>query len=131
MFMETISEPIISISIFAHLLTMESEPKIPFEDTAIAFSYKSTAELRKANFIFSLVNNPVVSAMATGLLKASLNMGLPVKALIKKTAFEHFCGGETIEESEKVIRKLDAFGVGTILDYSVEGEKSESGFDET
>ena len=110
---------------------MEPEPKISFDNTANAFSYKSTPELRKANFIFSLVNHPWISAMATGSLKMALSMGLPVKGIVKKTAFEHFCGGETIEESESVIQKLGRFGVGTILDYSVEGEKSEEGFDKT
>jgi proline dehydrogenase len=110
---------------------MESEPNISFEDTSVAFSYKTNTELKKANFIFSTVNHPWISAVATGGVKVALNLGLPVEAIIKKTVFDHFCGGESIEESEKVVRKLGAFGVGTILDYSVEGEKTESGFDQT
>jgi proline dehydrogenase len=60
-----------------------------------------------------------------------LALGLPIKGIIKKTAFEHFCGGETIAESEPVIQKLGDLNVGTILDYSVEGEKSEAGFEAT
>jgi proline dehydrogenase len=40
-------------------------------------------------------------------------------------------GGVSIQDSEHVIQKLGSFGVGTILDYSVEGEKSEPGFDLT
>jgi proline dehydrogenase len=58
-------------------------------------------------------------------------MRLPIEGIIKKTVFDHFCGGEGIEESEAVIQKLGALGVGTILDYSVEGEKTEAGFDRT
>src|SRR5690349_769510 len=103
---------------------MESKPKISFDDTEIAFSYKTTGQLRKGNFIFSLVNHPWISAMATGSLKLALNLRLPIKGMVKKTAFEHFCGGETIEESKEVMQKLGSFGVGTILDYSVEGEKT-------
>lgn len=110
---------------------MESEPKISFENTAIAFSYKSDQALQKANFIFTLVNHPWISSMATGLVKAALNMRLPIESLIRKTAFDHFCGGVSIADSEDVIQKLGSFGVGTILDYSVEGEKSESGFEAT
>jgi proline dehydrogenase len=110
---------------------MEHDPKISFEDTATAFSYKSTAELRKAHLIFSLVNHPAISSLATGFVKTALNVGLPIEGIIKKTAFNHFCGGESIAESEKVIQKLGSFGIGTILDYSVEGEKSETGFDRT
>jgi proline dehydrogenase len=104
---------------------------ISFEDTSVAFSYKSTNELKKANFIFSLVNHPWVSALATSSLKLALKLHLPVEGLVKKTAFDHFCGGVTIEDSEKAIEKLARFNVGTILDYSIEGEKSEIGFDHT
>lgn len=104
---------------------------ISFDDTSVAFSYKSDAALKKANFIFSLVNNPLISKLATGSVKVALGIGLPVKGLIKTTAFDHFCGGETIEEAEHTIQNLAKYGVGTILDYSVEGEKTESGFDKT
>ena len=45
--------------------------------------------------------------------------------------FEHFCGGEDLEESEETINELAAFNIGAILDYSVEGAKNEGGFDET
>lgn len=110
---------------------MESDPKISFDDTAIAFSYKSDRELKKAHFIFSLVNNPWVSSAATRLAKLSLNLHLPVKGLIRATVFEHFCGGETIDQSEHTIQTLHKFKIGTILDYSVEGEESEAAFDET
>lgn len=110
---------------------MEIVPSIQFDDTQVAFSYKNDRELKKANFIFSLVNNPTVSAIATSLAKISLALHLPVKGLIRMTVFEHFCGGETIEESEKMIEKLARFKVGTILDYSVEGEDDEVSFDKT
>jgi proline dehydrogenase len=108
---------------------MEVKPGIHFDDTHIAFSYKSDRELRKANFIFSLVNNPVVSSIATGLAKLGLALHLPVKGLIRSTVFEHFCGGETIEQSDHTIQTLFQYKVGTILDYSAEGEHTESGFD--
>jgi proline dehydrogenase len=108
-----------------------STSNIHFDDTEVAFSYKSDKELRKANFIFSLVNNPVMSGIATGLAKLGLTLHLPVKGLIKATVFEHFCGGETIDQSEQTIRTLGRFHVGTILDFSAEGAKSEEGFDKT
>jgi proline dehydrogenase len=110
---------------------MEQAHKITFEDTAIAFEYKSDKALRKAHFIFSLVNHPWISAFATGGVKAALKLGLPVEGLVKSTVFDHFCGGESIPESERAIKLLARYGVGTILDYSVEGEKSVEGFDRT
>ncbi|HEX8039014.1 MAG TPA: proline dehydrogenase family protein, partial [Chryseosolibacter sp.] len=110
---------------------MESDPKVSFEDTAVAFSYKSDAELRQANFIFSLVNHPWISALGRGFVKLALKAGLPVEGIVRKTAFQHFCGGESIDDSEKVIQRLGKYHIGTILDYSVEGERSEAGFDVT
>jgi proline dehydrogenase len=111
---------------------MEIEPRVQFDDTGTAFSYKSDRQLRKANFIFTLVNNPVMSAIATRLASIALKLRVPgVRTIIRKTIFEHFCGGETIEASEKTIITLKKFNVGTILDYSVEGEKTEKGFDDT
>jgi len=110
---------------------MEPRPQLSFEDTSVAFSYKSDAELKKANLIFSLVNHPSVSKLATSSVKFAFSVGLPIKGIIKKTAFDHFCGGETIEEAEETIQKLAKHGVGTILDYSVEGEETEEGFEKT
>jgi proline dehydrogenase len=61
----------------------------------------------------------------------ALSIGLPVEGLIKKTIFEQFCGGETIEECEPTIRKLGKACIGTILDYSVEGKATEEDFNHT
>lgn len=110
---------------------MDPTPNVSFEDTAVAFDYKSDADLRNANFIFSLVNHPWISFLATGFTKIAFKAGLPIDGIIKKTAFDHFCGGESIEESEAVIQQLAKYRVRTILDFSVEGEKSEQGFDDT
>lgn len=110
---------------------MEADPNLSFDDTAVAFSYKSDAALKKAHFIFSLVNNPWISSVATSLVKFALKLHLPVEGLIKKTVFDHFCGGESIDKCDDEISQLSQYNVGTILDYSVEGEKSEAGFDLT
>src|SRR4051812_29867836 len=101
---------------------MEPKNKISFEDTAVAFSYKTDSELKRANFIFSLVNHPWISNLATGSVKLGLKLHLPIERIIKKTAFYHFCGGESIEKSEEAVQKLGQHSVKTILDYSVEGE---------
>lgn len=110
---------------------MEIAPPVKFDDTAIAFRYKSNSELRKANFIFTVVNHPFISNLATRAVKLGMAWGLPIKGLIRATVFDHFCGGETIEKAEKTLSHLGEFNVKTILDYSVEGEKTEAGFDAT
>lgn len=110
---------------------MDIRPAVSFEDTAIAFRYKSDRELRKANFIFTIVNHPFVSRVATGAVKLGMSWGLPIQGIVRSTVFEHFCGGETIDKAEHTIQHLGEYNVKTILDYSVEGEKSEAGFDRT
>jgi proline dehydrogenase len=110
---------------------MDTLPPVEFTDTAVAFSYKSDRELKKANFIFSVVNHPTISAIATSLAKLGLAFHLPIKRIIRNTVFEHFCGGETTEETIRTIDKLAEFKVGAILDYSVEGEDDEPSFDKT
>lgn len=110
---------------------MEIQSNIQFDDTQVAFSYKTNWQLKKANFIFSLVNNPFISSIATGLVKVGLALRLPIKGLIRTTVFEHFCGGETIERSQQTIDTLNHFHVGTILDFSAEGANTEAFFDNT
>jgi len=61
----------------------------------------------------------------------AIAIGLPIKPLIKGTIFKHFCGGETIEGCNSTIKNLYNSGVGTILDYSIEGEDEEAVFDNT
>ncbi len=110
---------------------MNLKSNVSFDDIAVAFSAKSDAALKKANFLFSIINNPLVSNLATGSLKLALLLHLPVKWVIKRTIFSIFCGGETIEDSQNTIVDMGKFGLGTILDYSVEGAKTEEGFDHT
>src|SRR3989337_570639 len=110
---------------------MDAVTNISFEDTAVAFKHKSNAALRRANFIFGLINHPWVSALAIKSVKLALMLRLPVEGIIKNTVFSHFCGGESIEQTQGTINQLAKYGVNTILDYSVEGEKTESGFDNT
>ncbi|MDH4057433.1 MAG: proline dehydrogenase family protein [Cyclobacteriaceae bacterium] len=119
-------------TILAHsFLPMESTPTISFEDTAVAFAHMSDAELKKANFIFSIVNHPSISSMAIALVKTGMSIRLPIEGLIRKTVFDHFCAGISIDDAEQSVKALDRFHVRAILDYSVEGEISEDGFEET
>lgn len=108
-----------------------SEHKAPldFNDTSIAFSIKSDWELRKAKWIFQSFNSDLLVRTGSDIMLQALKIRLPVKGLIKGTVFAQFCGGETINDSVGSIENLAKYGVKSILDYSVEGEKSEAGFD--
>ncbi|MBX3245323.1 MAG: proline dehydrogenase family protein [Acidobacteria bacterium] len=104
---------------------------IDFQDTKIAFADKTDAELREKYRLFKLMNSPLLNSIGTGAAKFALSLGLPVDGLIKKTVFEQFCGGETIDECQRTIERLARSGIGTILDYSVEGKSTEAEFDAT
>ncbi len=108
-----------------------SEFKLDFQDTATAFADKSDAEVKEKHRIFRLLNSPFLNAIGMQSAKWALSLGLPVEGLIKSTIFQQFCGGETIEECEPTINKLGAAGIGTILDYSIEGKSTEDDFDRT
>eukprot|EP00300_Choanocystis_sp_HF-7_P005544 c14136_g1_i1.p1 GENE.c14136_g1_i1~~c14136_g1_i1.p1 ORF type:complete len:565 (+),score=124.18 c14136_g1_i1:37-1695(+) len=48
------------------------------------------------------------------------------RAVLKKTFFGHFCGGETREEVLPTILELRNNKVGTILDYAAEGDSTDN-----
>lgn len=104
---------------------------VNFDDTSIAFARLSTPKLRKTYAIFALMNQNSLVKVGTFFIKFALDKGLPIKKMIKNTIFNQFCGGETIEECQNAIDSLASAGVGTILDYSVEGEDDERVFDST
>jgi proline dehydrogenase len=104
---------------------------ISFENTEIAFQSKSDKDLERAYWLFRIVGSPTMVKIGKWGTNAALSAGLPIKGLIRKTIFRQFCGGESIETCEETIRTLSRYGVGTILDYSVEGKTSEEDFDST
>jgi proline dehydrogenase len=108
-----------------------SEFSLDLRDTATAFADKSDKELKEKYKLLKMLNSPVLNAIGTWGAKFALSLGLPVEGMIKSTIFDQFCGGETIEECDQAINKLKASGIGTILDYSVEGKSTEEDFDRT
>jgi proline dehydrogenase len=118
-------------SLVFHFQAAMSDFKLDFQDTTTAFADKSDAELREKYRLFKMLNSPFLNRVGAGAAKFALAMGLPVQGLIKSTIFEQFCGGETIEECGPAIEKLGRAGIGTILDYAIEGRSTEQDFDNT
>lgn len=100
-------------------------------DTEKAFAQKSDRELLQALWLFRIIGTPWLTSVGSALTKASLALHFPVKGVVKATIFKQFCGGENIEESLRTARQLASKGVGTILDYSVEGEDDQHAMDAT
>ena len=108
---------------------MNAHPVISFDNTEFAFEYKSSKELKKARFLFSSMGTPWLVKLGLNLTPWAIRSGLPVKGLIRNTIFSQFVGGETLEETAIVAKKLGEYNVQVILDYGVEGgEDGEEGF---
>ncbi len=104
-------------------------PVISFDNTEFAFEYKTNKQLKKASFLFSLMGKPSLVKIGTRLAPWSVKAGLPVKGIIRSTIFAQFVGGETLEETAVVAKKLGEYNVQVILDYGVEGKEGEDNFD--
>lgn len=110
---------------------MEPKPGISFDNTEIAFGYKSNSELRKSYYLFKLIGNPGFVSFGKYATNFALKLGIPIGWAIRNNIFKQFCGGESIAECARATKILDRFHIGTILDYSVEGKESEADFDHT
>jgi proline dehydrogenase len=104
---------------------------ISFDNTEVAFSSKSNRDLKRAYWLFKIIASPFIVKVGKGATNMALKLRLPISAPIKATIFRQFCGGETIAECDRTISDLGKFGIGTILDYSVEGKISDEDFDQT
>lgn len=110
---------------------MQFDPRLPsFENTALAFQYKSNGALKKARFLFGVMSNPWLVKVGTVLTPWAIRVGLPIKGLLRSTIFSQFIGGETLEGTAAVAKKLSDYKVQVILDYGVEGKQGEGFFDQ-
>lgn len=110
---------------------VSTEATIRFDDLKKAFASRSNPDLRRMHLLFQTMAYPWLVKLGTLFLNFCFKIGLPVKGLVKSTLFAHFCGGESIQECSHTVLKLNNYHIGTILDYSVEGAKTDAGFEQT
>lgn len=101
-----------------------------FNNTQLAFADKTDAQLKKAYWMFKLIEQPALTKIGTNILNFTVQNNFPFAGdVVKATLFEQFCGGETREESMQVVSQMFRRGVGSIFDYSIEGKEEEAIFD--
>jgi proline dehydrogenase len=105
--------------------------KLSFDNTEIAFKSKTDKDLDRAYLLYKVIASNFLVKVGPPITNFALHIGLPIQGIIKSTIFKQFCGGETIEGCTAAINHLGENNVGTILDYSVEGEDTEAAFDAT
>lgn len=102
-----------------------------FADTQKAFALKSDSELDWALFLFELIKRESLVKIGTAFTQFFLNVHLPVKRLIRATVFDHFCGGVSKKDCQRIIEKMHSKNVYSVLDFSSEGKNTEEQFDLT
>lgn len=106
-------------------------PYINFEDTEVAFAHQSDWSLLKAYFLFSTMHRPFVVKAGTRFTTWAMRWHLPLSPILRRTIYEQFCGGETLNATVPVVNKLSQYNLNTILDYGVEAKEKEKEFDKT
>ena len=107
------------------------ETPVNLNNAELAFKHKSDAALLRTYRLFKMIDSPFLTKVGPKMLTFGFSVGLPLQNFVKKTLFDIFAGGTSLANTAAKSQFLFANGVQTILDYSVEGEKNEKGFDLT
>jgi len=109
--------------------TLPSKTDLNFNNTAIAFSYKTDEELKRAAWLFKMMSNSWLVRFGSKVGVNAMKLNLPLaESTIKSTIFEHFCGGTTLLNSQDTIEKLYKNKVQSVLDYGAEAKTKEKDF---
>ena len=90
-----------------------------FNDTEIAYKLKSKLNLYNAKFLFIVITKKILVSILTQIVLFYLKFNIPVKWILKRTIYSHFCGGINLEECSKTIHNMKKMGVYSILDFSI------------
>ncbi|KAL6762746.1 proline dehydrogenase/oxidase [Haematococcus lacustris] len=103
-------------------------PKLDFNDNRAIFRGQPTSAVLRALLVFHACGWSWFVAHAEQLLSASKRLlGTRLTLLlVRKSFFDHFCGGETSEEVWLTMRKLEQRGIGAILDFAAEDDMQSS-----
>lgn len=104
-----------------------------FDNTEYAFAYRSDFELKRAYYIFKLINNSWLVKTGTSLASKMMDIGLtlPVVIGMRPTIYSVFCGGDKLRDAIPIIKNFGKYGVDTVLDYGVEAKETEEDFNQT
>lgn len=106
--------------------------QLNFSNTEIAFAHKTDAQLKKAEWLFGLMNKAWLVSLGAKLGLKAIQMRLPfVETIVKNTIFAQFCGGTTLLEAMPAIEQLAKFNTLAILDYGAEAKVTEDDFNQT
>ena len=134
--MKKLGKPVKDISkirkVVEEVMDSSTAQPVDFSDTKTAFAQKSDEALKKAAWIFGLMNRHWLVGIGSKVGLAAIRMQLPfAERMVKNTIFEQFCGGTTLLNAQPAIERLYNQGVYGALDYGVEGKETEEDFNNT
>jgi proline dehydrogenase len=110
----------------------EIQEIVDFTNTEVAFAGKSDADLKKAAWLFKLMNKQWLLNLFSSLGILSVRLKIPfVERITFNTIYKQFCGGRTLLESQPSIQELADYQVQTVLDYGAEAKDTEEEFNIT
>jgi proline dehydrogenase len=102
---------------------------LSFDNTEVAFAGKSDYDLKRAYWLFKLIGSNTLVKFSKPFANLAVDLHLPIGPIVRQTLYKQFCGGETIKDCNSTMKYLADYGVGTILDYSVEGKGTTADFE--
>jgi len=101
-------------------------------NTKTAFAHLSDRQLKKTEWLFSMMNRPWLVKNGSSLALWAIENGVPPAGyIVKNTIFPQFVGGSTLLDSQPTIEMLGRFNTLTILDYGAEAKENELDFNHT
>jgi proline dehydrogenase len=97
-----------------------------FLDPVNPYINRTTISLINSMFVLMLCQIPPLVKHGSIILSISEKLRLDpiIHACIKKTFFQQFCGGETLEELRPTIQNFHKYGIGSIIDLALEADVS-------
>ena len=115
---------LVSMPIMARQASTDLRKPI-FGNPQEAYEHASTFELLRTLFVLKMCQIQTLTKNGAKLLKASerkFGTFLTYNTFLKWTAYSQFCAGETQQEVKSTLKRLEAVGVGSILDYAAEAD---------
>ncbi|MCE2822783.1 MAG: proline dehydrogenase family protein [Saprospiraceae bacterium] len=101
-------------------------------NTKTAFAHLSDRQLKKTEWLFSMMNKPWLVKHGSNLALWAIENGIPPAGyIVKNTIFPQFVGGSTLLDSQPTIEMLGKYNTLTILDYGAEAKENELDFNHT
>jgi len=101
-------------------------------NTKTAFAHLSDRQLKKTEWLFSMMNRPWLVKHGSNLALWAIENGVPPAGyVVKNTIFPQFVGGSTLLDSQPTIEMLGKYNTLTILDYGAEAKENELDFNHT